>query len=130
MIASCGSRQEAIAKPLSNSCPALGRRIGNVKVHDQRQLDEEDWGDNIPETVAIKGDLGFQGLQNEFENIHLPHQKPKGKELSAQQRQEHQAFNRQRVKCEHAHAGIKRYRAVTDVYRNRVPDFDDPASTI
>ena len=31
----------------------------------------------------------------------------------------------QRVKCEHTHAGIKRYRAVTDVYRNRAPDFDD-----
>jgi hypothetical protein len=29
------------------------------------------------------------------------------------------------VKCEHAHAGMKRYNSVTAVYRNRVPDFDD-----
>ena len=34
-------------------------------------------------------------------------------------------FARQRVKCEHAHAGMKRYNSVTAVYRNRVPDFDD-----
>ena len=95
------------------------------KVHDKRQLDEEDLVGNIPDEVALKGDLGFLGLQNEFENIHLPHKKPRGKELSEQQKHENRELSRQRVKCEHAHAGIKRYRAVTDVYRNRVPDFDD-----
>jgi membrane-bound lytic murein transglycosylase B len=95
------------------------------RVHDKRQLDEEDWVSNIPTEVAVEGDLGFQGLQNEFENIRLPHKKPRGQELSDQQRQENQEFSRQRVKCEHAHAGIKRYQSVSSVYRNRVPDFDD-----
>lgn len=95
------------------------------KVHDKRQLDEEDVVGNIPEEVAVAGDLGFQGLQKEFDNIHLPHKKPRGKELSAQQKQENREFSQQRVKCEHAHAGIKRYYAVTAVYRNRVADFDD-----
>jgi len=95
------------------------------KVHDKRQLDEADLVGNIPDEVAVEGDLGFQGLQNEFDNIHLPHKKPRGRELSEQQKQENREFSSQRVKCEHAHAGIKRYRSVTDVYRNRVPDFDD-----
>jgi hypothetical protein len=95
------------------------------KVHDKRQLDEEDVVSNIPDEVAVEGDLGFQGLQNEFDNIHPPHKKPRGKALSEQQKRENKEFSRQRVKCEHAHAGIKRYNAVTDVYRNRVPDFDD-----
>ncbi len=94
-------------------------------VHDKRQLDEADLVGNIPDEVVIEGALGFQGLQNEFENVHLPHKKPKGKKLSEQQKQENREFSRQRVVCEHAHAGIKRYRSVTDVYRNRVPDFDD-----
>nr|WP_239033343.1 transposase family protein [Leptothermofonsia sichuanensis] len=88
-------------------------------------MDEEDIVGNIPDEVVIEGDLGFQGLQTEFENVHLPHKKPKGKELSEQQKQENREFSRQRVACEHAHAGMKRYRSVTDVYRNRVPDFDD-----
>jgi hypothetical protein len=79
----------------------------------------------IPEEIPIEGDLGFQGLQKEFENIHLPHKKPKGKELTEEQKQENREFSRQRVACEHAHAGIKRYNAVSAVYRNRVPDFDD-----
>lgn len=95
------------------------------RVHDKRQLDEAGLVEHIPDEVAIEGDLGFQGLQNEFDNVHLPHKKPKGKELSERQKQENRDFSRQRVKCEHAHAGIKRYRAVTDTYRNRVPNFDD-----
>ncbi|MCS6815199.1 MAG: transposase [Cyanobacteria bacterium] len=95
------------------------------KVHDKRQLDEAEVVENIPDEVSIEGDLGFQGLHKEFVNIHLPHKKPKGKELSEQQKQENKEFSRQRVVCEHAHAGMKRYNAVSAIYRNRVPDFDD-----
>jgi hypothetical protein len=95
------------------------------RVHDKRQLDEEEIVSYIPEEIPVEGDLGFQGLQNEFENIHLPHKKPRGKELTEQQKQENREFSGQRVKCEHAHAGIKRYNAVASIYRNRVTDFDD-----
>jgi membrane-bound lytic murein transglycosylase B len=95
------------------------------KIHDKKQLDEENWVSNMPDTVVIEGDLGYQGLQNEFVNVHLPHKKPKGKELTEAQKQENREFSSQRVKCEHAHAGMKRYNSVTAVYRNRVPDFDD-----
>ena len=95
------------------------------RVHDKKQLDEEEWIENIPDEVAIEGDLGFQGLQNEFVNVHLPHKKPRGQELTAAQKEENREFSRRRVVCEHAHAGIKRCRSVSDVYRNRVPDFDD-----
>jgi hypothetical protein len=95
------------------------------KVHDKRQLAEEKLVDQIPDEVAISGDLGYQGLQNEFVNIHLPHKKPKGKELSAEQKEENRVFSRERVKCEHAIGGMKRYRAVAEIYRNRVLNFDD-----
>ncbi|NJR51065.1 MAG: transposase [Leptolyngbyaceae cyanobacterium CSU_1_3] len=95
------------------------------KIQDKRQLDEENLVGNIPDAVSVEGDLGFQGLQNKFVNIHLPHRKPKGKELSDQQKQENKEFSRQRVACEHAHAGMKRDNAVSAIYRNRVPDFDD-----
>ncbi len=98
-------------------------RVGNV--HDKRQLDEEDLVGNIPDQVTVEGDLGFQGLQNEFVNIHLPHKKPRGTQLSEEQKQQNKEFSRQRVVCEHAHAGMKRYNAVSAIYRNRLPDFDD-----
>jgi len=75
-------------------------------VHDKRQLDEEQWVENIPDEVAVEGDLGFQGLQHEFVNIHVPHKKSKGKELSEQQKQQNRELSRHRVKCEHAHARV------------------------
>ena len=95
------------------------------KVHDKKQLDENDWVSNIPDAILIEGDLGYQGLQKEFVNVRLPHKKPKGQELTEAQKQENREFSSQRVKCEHAHAGMKRYNSVTAVYRNRIPDFDD-----
>lgn len=95
------------------------------RIHDKRQLDEAHLIENIPDAVAIEGDLGFQGLEKEYDNVHLPHKKPRGKELTPQQKTENRIFSGQRVKCEHAHAGIKRYNSTTAVYRNRVTDFDD-----
>lgn len=77
------------------------------RIHDKRQLAESGLVEYIPDEVAIEGDLGFQGLQHEFDNVHLPHKQPKGKELSEQQKQEKREFSRQRVVCEHAHAGVK-----------------------
>ena len=96
------------------------------KVHDKRQLSEEPVVEHIPDEVSIEGDLGFQGLQNEFVNIHVPYKKPKGQDLSDEQKAENRDLSAQRVKCEHAHGGIKRYNAVTSIYRNRVSDFDAP----
>lgn len=95
------------------------------RIHDKRQLDEENLIENIPSHVKILGDSGFQGLQNEYVNIYLPQRKPKGKPLSSYYKRKNKKLNRQRVVCEHAHAGMKRYSAVSASYRNRVSDFDD-----
>ncbi len=74
---------------------------------------------------VIERDLGYQDLHNEFVNVQLPHKKPKGQDLTESQKQENREFSHQQVKCEHAHAGMKRYNSVTATYRNPVPDFDD-----
>jgi hypothetical protein len=95
------------------------------KVHDKRLLDETQMAASIPDEVPIEVDLGFQGLQNEYVNIRIGHKKPRGGELSEVQKEHNKALSRERVLCENAFAGVKRYRAVADVYRNRVSDFDD-----
>lgn len=94
-------------------------------MHDKRLLDEQQMATYVPDEVPIHVDLGFQGLQNEYDNIVIPHKKPRGGELSEQQKQENRQRSQERVVCEHAFAGIKRYGAVSAVYRNRKPDFDD-----
>ncbi len=95
------------------------------KNHDQGILNQEQWVDSIPGEVKIQGDLGFQGLQNEYVNVDIPHKKPKGGQLTDQQKEENRDLASERVVCEHAFAGVKRYGIATDIYRNRLKDFDD-----
>lgn len=95
------------------------------KTHDKGILNAEGWADWIPDEVKIQGDLGFQGVQNDYLNVEIPHKKPKGGQLTDEQKTENQALARERVVGEHAFAGLKRYGIAAQVYRNRKPDFDD-----
>jgi hypothetical protein len=67
--------------------------------------------------------LGFHGLQNEYVNVEIPHKTPKGGELSDEQKQENRALASERVVCEHAFAGVKRYTIVSQLCRNRIKEF-------
>jgi hypothetical protein len=95
------------------------------KLHDKRFHDEDDIAGAVPDEISIEVDLGFLGLHKEYDNIHLPHRKPKAGELSSQQKEENRALSLSRVVCENAFAGVKRYNAVTAIYRNRKAGFDD-----
>jgi hypothetical protein len=95
------------------------------KVHDKRFLDEVEMVQGIPDEISIAVDLGFLGLQNQYDNIEIPHKKPRGGSLSEEQKQENREKSQRRVRCENAFAGVKRYRIVSDIYRNRGTDFDD-----
>ena len=95
------------------------------KDHDKGILNREQWAVRIPDKVEIQADSGFQGLANEHGNARTPHKKPKGGELSEEQKEENRALAKERVVCENAFAGVKRYGIVSQVYRNRVQDFDD-----
>lgn len=95
------------------------------KTHDQKIHDGEDIIGGIPDSITVLVDSGFQGVQKQYVNIRLPHKKPKGGELTPLQKQENKELSQERVLCENAFAGVKRYRAVSDIYRNRVAKFDD-----
>ncbi len=95
------------------------------KTHDKKIQDHEDIIGGIPDDIPVLGDLGFQGVQKQYINVHLPHKKPRGGELTPEQKQENRELAQERVVCENAFAGVKRYNAVSDIYRNRVSKFDD-----
>jgi hypothetical protein len=95
------------------------------KLHDKKFHDEEDIAGSVPNEIPIEMDLGFLGVDKQYDNIHIPHKKPKGGELTQEQKAENRALSRSRVVCENAFAGVKRYGAVNAVYRNRIEDFDD-----
>ena len=103
----------------------LWSKAKNGKAHDKGILNEEKWGEYIPDEVKIQGELGFQGRQKEFVNVDIPHKKPKGGKLSDKQKEENRELASERVVCEHAFAGVTRYGIATHVYPNRIKDFDD-----
>lgn len=100
-------------------------RAREGKVHDKRLLNEEQMASAIPDEIPLLVDLGFYGLQNEVINVCMPHKKPRGGTLSDDHKQENRTLSASRVVCENAFAGVKRYNAISEIYRNRVSDFDD-----
>ena len=51
--------------------------------------------------------------------------KPRGRELTAAEKQANRKLARLRVRVEHAIAGVKRSRIVKDVFRNKKPESSD-----
>lgn len=95
------------------------------KLHDKKLHDEEDMAGSVPEEIPIEVDLGFLGLHKQYDNIRIPHKKPKGGKLTEQQKADNRVLSQSRVICENAFAGVKRYGAVSAIYRNRLEKFDD-----
>ncbi len=102
------------------------------KEHDFTILKSEDVLPHIPSDVAAYCDLGFQGIQTEFPDLQavLPAKKPRGKELSAHEKEHNRTKSRTRILVENALAGVKRLRIVSDIFRNRVKNFDDLAMLV
>jgi hypothetical protein len=95
------------------------------KLHDKKFHDEEDMAGNIPDAIPIELDLGFLGVDKQYNNICIPHKKPKGGALTQAQKAANRSLSQSRVVCENAFAGVKRYGAVSAVYRNHIEAFDD-----
>jgi DDE superfamily endonuclease/Helix-turn-helix of DDE superfamily endonuclease len=95
------------------------------KLHDKKFHDQEDIAGHVPTEIPIELDLGFLGVDKQYDNIRIPHKKPKNGELTQAQKAENRTLSQSRVVCENAFAGVKRYGAVSAVYRNRVEAFDD-----
>ena len=101
----------------------------NGKEHDLPILKKDGFLDHVPENIPIHFDLGFQGVATDFPNINsvLPKKKPKGKELTEDDKEQNTAKSRIRVLVENAIGGVKRLKIVSDVFRNRKIGFVDTA---
>jgi len=54
-----------------------------------------------------------------------PMKKPRGRELTPEQKESNRQISSLRIRVEHAIGGVKRYRIVKDQLRNRKDDFRD-----
>ena len=98
------------------------------KNHDKKLADEQDIV--FPPGSKLWKDTGFQGYEPPQTETLQPRKKPKGKDLTADQKTENAQIARQRIGVEHSLAGVKVYTIVRDTFRNFRPGFADRVMSI
>jgi DDE superfamily endonuclease/Helix-turn-helix of DDE superfamily endonuclease len=108
------------------------KRTGKIKAlsptvegkrHDKKLADEQHW--QFPKGSKLWQDTGFQGYQPNHVQTLQPTKKPKGQDLSPQQKAANAAISSDRIGIEHSLGGVKVFRIVHDVFRNVRQGFDD-----
>jgi len=102
------------------------------KQHDFTLLKAQAPPRHMPLKIKKHLDLGFKGWDDQFpgHRISQPKRKPRTHDLSQTVKEQNKRKSRIRVLVEHAIGGIKRFRITTDVFRNKLKDFDDTAMLI
>jgi hypothetical protein len=93
------------------------------KKHDKKIADETQF--TLPQDSLLYQDTGFQGFVLEGVTILQPKKKPRGRQLTAEEKERNREISRVRIRVEHTIGGVKRYRIVKDQLRNWKQDFRD-----
>ena len=82
-------------------------------------LEEFPPGERWFAAFRLRVDLGFLGIEKDFvcKELFIPHKKPPKKELTLEQKAENKLLASKRIVVEHALAGLKRYRILSDRLR-------------
>jgi hypothetical protein len=91
--------------------------------HDKRLADKNAIIQTIPKDVDVVVDTGFQGAQHP--KLLIPKKGSKRNPLTPDEKESNQIISSCRVVVEHAIAGLKRFRVISDKFRNRIGVFDE-----
>ena len=69
--------------------------------------------------IKIQGDSGYQGILKLHKNSETPMKKPKGGELTADEKAGNRRISRERILIENVNAKIKVFKITANRYRNR-----------
>ena len=92
-------------------------------VHDKKIMDKQPL--SLPGGITLWQDSGFLGYYPENATIMMPVKKPKGKDLSEEQKESNKKISSYRILVEHAIGGVKKCRIVKERFRCRKFEFDD-----
>ena len=79
----------------------------------------------FPPNSKLWKETGFQGYEPANTQTFQPKKKPKGGELTPQEKAQNAAISSERIGVEHIIGGVKVFRIVHHVFRNIKQDFDD-----
>jgi hypothetical protein len=123
-----GKKKRHTKKNIVLTDKATGKVVGLGQTqpgskHDKSCIDAE--GYEFPPGSTVFQDTGFQGYQPPGVRTQQPTKKPRGKELTAEQKAVNREIARQRVPVEHSIGGVKVFRIVHDTFRNIKEGFVD-----
>ena len=102
-------------KVLSKTCEG--------KKHDKKLADEQALC--FPKGSKVWKDTGFQGYEPEDVITYQPKKKPKGKELTSEEKEQNRLISSERIGVEHSIGGVKVFAIVREIYRNMTIGFED-----
>lgn len=91
--------------------------------HDKSLADEEVYV--LPAGSVLYQDRGFQGFAPEKVQIEQPRKKPRGGELTKEQKEENRRIASEKMRIEHTMCSVKRCRIVKDKLRYWQANFRD-----
>jgi hypothetical protein len=83
------------------------------------KLYQESIGHSVCESILFQGDSGYLGILKLHKNSELPKKKPKGGELTLEEKLENRRISRERVFIENVIAKFKVFKIFSNKYRNR-----------
>ena len=95
----------------------LSTNFSNGKRHDFRIFKESELP--LQESTIVEVDLGYQGINKYHKNSNLPLKKSKKNPLTMEQKNQNKEQASRRVEVEHVFASIKRFKIISQKYRNR-----------
>lgn len=102
-------------------------RTTEGKQHDYALFKKLKLPGGIPGGVKCWLDSGFQGVKKDYPDLRvsMPKRAVRNRLLTEKEKEKNKKISKRRVLVEHAIGGAKRFRSLTDVYRNRIRDFED-----
>lgn len=85
------------------------------KWHDKALVDDEQY--TLPAGSVLYQDMGFQGFAIDHVTVQQPTKKPRGGELTSEQKEENRRIAREKMRIEHTIGSVKRCRIIKDKLR-------------
>jgi IS5 family transposase len=99
----------------------LALDFSNGKKHDFKLFKESKIRTNSNTTILA--DTGYLGIQKIISNSRIPHKRSKKHPLTKEQKKENREISSKRVLCENVIGSVKRFRILSERYRNRRKRF-------
>ncbi|WP_051023581.1 IS5/IS1182 family transposase [Synechococcus sp. PCC 7502] len=77
----------------------------------------------ISKDIELIADKGYQRIKKLHKNSKTPNKKPRGKDLTKEQKQSNRTLARERIAIEHTFRKLKIFRILSGRYRNRRQHF-------